>query len=45
MHEIILVDFKFGNFLQNCQFAELTSPKFPTIQYVYFIEGSQVLYN
>ena len=34
MHEIILAGFKFGDFLQNHQFAKLkTSPKFPAIQY------------
>ena len=31
-YEIILADFKFGDFLQNYQFAKLkTSPKFPAI--------------
>ena len=35
MCEIILVSFKFGDFLQNRQFTELkTLPKFPTIRYV-----------
>ena len=34
VHEIILVDFKFGNFLQNHQFTKLkTLPKFPAIRY------------
>ena len=35
VHEIILVGFKLGKFLQNRQFAKLkTLPKFPAIRYI-----------
>ena len=36
MYEKILAGFKFGDFLQNCQFPKLKiSPKFPAIRYVH----------
>ena len=48
MHEIILADFKFGNFLQNRQFTKLnTLPKFMVysriklgFQYIYLCWGN-----
>ena len=51
MHEIILADFKFGGFPQDCQFAKLkTLPKFPAIRYClavvqFFWYRSGALYN